>query len=156
MNDRQLVFKSLGQALHALDSLVQAQALPPGTEWSWAQTLEHCAQSIEYSMTGFPQARSAIFQRTVGAAAISVFSWRGRMNHSLAEPIPGAPVLQANSDVAQAEARLRHAVRTFQQWTAPLKPHFAYGDLGKSAFDQAHAMHIANHFSAFTSPSLKT
>jgi hypothetical protein len=29
--------------------------------------------------------------------------------------------------------------------TAPLKPHFAYGQLGKPDFALAHAFHIANH-----------
>ena len=28
-------------------------------------------------------------------------------------------------------------------------PHFAYGALDKTAYEQAHAMHIANHLSHF-------
>lgn len=100
-------------------------------------------------MSGFPAPRSAVFQRTVGAAAFEVFSWRGRMSHDLAEPIPGAPALDGTVAPAEALARLRAAVAAFQRWGGPLQPHFAYGALDKPAFEQAHAMHLANHLSAF-------
>lgn len=148
-NDRQLQFASLEEALAELARLDPAAALPPATAWNWAQTLHHCAQSIEYSMTGFPEPKSALFQRTVGAAAFQVFSARGRMSHNLAEPIPGAPALPADADVAQAVQRLQQAVTGFRQWSGALQPHFAYGALDKSEYEQAHAMHLANHFSAF-------
>lgn len=147
-NDRRLVFKTLDEALGELDRLTQPEALPPATAWGWAQTLAHCAQSVEYSMTGFPQAKSQVFQRTVGTAAFKVFAWRGRMSHDLGEPIPGAPVLEAGS-VEEAVGRLKRAVQAFTQWNAPLRPHFAYGELSKTEYEQAHAMHLANHFSAF-------
>ena len=39
--------------------------------WNPAQVFAHLAQSIEYSMTGFPQPKSALFQSTVGAAAFA-------------------------------------------------------------------------------------
>lgn len=145
--DRGLVLLSLDQAMAELDRLARAAALQSDTAWTWAQTLDHCAQSVEYSMTGFPQARSALFQNTVGSAAFKVFAWRGRMTHDLGEPIPGAPALDANT--RQAEARLREAVSAFAHWTGPLRPHFAYGALGRAEYAQAHAMHLANHFSAF-------
>ncbi len=149
MIDRQLVFMSLNDALRELDRLAKAVVLKPGAVWTWPQTLIHCAQSIEYSMTGFPQAKSPIFQRTIGAAAFSVFSWRGRMTHDLAEPIPGAPSLDASVDAASAMARLQRAVHDFGSRKEPLRPHFAYGELSKSEYEHAHAMHLANHFSAF-------
>ena len=150
-DDRQLQFPSLAAAEEELARLAQAKQLASGATWSWAQTLAHCAQSIEYSMTGFPQAKSALFQRTVGAAAIGVFAWRGRMTHNLADPIPGAPVLDAQLDPAQALERLRASILGFRNWSGPLQPHFAYGALDKKAFELAHAMHIANHLSAFRS-----
>jgi hypothetical protein len=71
------------------------------------------------------------------------------MSHDLAEPIAGAPVLEPGADAVQASARLRTAILSFQQWTGPLQPHFAYGALDKKAYESAHAMHIANHLSAF-------
>jgi hypothetical protein len=149
VNDRQLIFKSLGEALSELDRLTRAEALQPAPAWNWTQTLNHCAQSVEYSMTGFPQAKSQVFQRTVGTTAFKVFSWRGRMTHDLGEPIPGAPLLDASTPVAAAVERLKQAALAFTHWTAPLRPHFAYGELSKAEYEQAHAMHLANHFSAF-------
>ncbi|MBK6386979.1 MAG: DUF1569 domain-containing protein [Rhodoferax sp.] len=150
-DDRQLQFPSLAAAEEELARLAQAKQLASGAIWSWAQTLAHCAQSIEYSMTGFPQSKSALFQRTVGAAAIGVFAWRGRMTHDLADPIPGAPALDVQLDPAQALERLRASILSFRNWSGPLQPHFAYGALDKKAFELAHAMHIANHLSAFRS-----
>jgi hypothetical protein len=147
--DRQLSFKTLDAALAELTRLAQAPTLTPHTAWNWGQTLNHLAQSIEYSMTGFPEAKSALFQRTVGATAFQVFAWRGRMSHPLDDPIPGAPSLGPGTDTAAALARLQNAVHAFQQHSGPLQPHFAYGALDKNAYEQAHAMHLANHFSAF-------
>lgn len=149
MIDRQAVFTSLDDALLELDRLTKAVVLQRGTVWTWPQTLIHCAQSIEYSMTGFPQAKSPLFQHTIGGAAFKVFSWRGRMTHDLAEQIPGAASLDATIDAASATARLQRAVQDFRSRKEPLRPHFAYGELTKSEYEHAHAMHLANHFSAF-------
>lgn len=148
-NDRRLRFTSLEQALRERARLSRPRALPSAGSWGWAQTLAHCAQSIEYSMTGFPEPKSALFQRTAGAAAFQLFAWHGRMVHDLTEPIPGAPALAGIDDVDAAVARLERAVAAFENWQRPLQPHFAYGALDKAAYAQAHAMHLANHFSAF-------
>lgn len=151
-NDRQLVFGTLREALGEVERLNAASvhALAPATVWNWSQTLEHCAQSIEYSLQGFPAPKSALFQRTLGAAAFSVFAQRGRMSHSLAEPIPGAPALDTLApDATAALARLRKAVQDFAAHTGALHPHFAYGALSRAQYEQAHAMHLANHLSAF-------
>lgn len=147
--DRQLQFASLAAAEDELARLAQAKERVSSAAWSWAQTLAHCAQSIEFSMSGFPQAKSALFQRTVGSAALGLFSWRGRMTHNLAEPIPGAPALEAAADPQLALKRLRDAIAAFRGWPGPLRPHFAYGALGKQEYELAHAMHLANHLSAF-------
>jgi Protein of unknown function (DUF1569) len=152
-NDRLLRFSSLGAAEEELARLTQAKELDSGTIWNWAQTLVHCAQSIEYSMAGYPESKSVIFQRTVGSAAFGVFSWRGRMSHDLVEPIPGAPSLQATAEPVQALDRLHRAILRFQQWPGPLQPHFAYGVLDKTQYELAHAMHLANHLSTFHAKS---
>ena len=149
---RPLAFAALGEALQEVERLAAAgvRALEPATAWNWSQTLVHCAQSIEYSLSGFPAPRSTLFQNTLGAAAFHVFALRGRMNHDLAEPIPGAPALDASvPDASSALARLRQAVNGFTTHTGPLHPHFAYGPLSKGQYEQAHAMHLANHLSAF-------
>lgn len=147
-NDRQLRFATLAAAQEELARLARASELRTGTAFNWVQTLVHCAQSIEFSMSGFPQPKSALFQRTAGAAAFGVFAWRGRMTHDLSEPIPGAPALEATIAPAQALARLHGAIRAFQAWSGPLQPHFAYGALDKKSYELAHAMHLANHLSA--------
>lgn len=147
--DRKLVFSSLKEAQREIDRLAKAAALASATAWSWPQTLTHCAQSIEFSLTGFPSPKSALFQNTVGTAAFQVFFWRGRMSHDLAEPIPGAQALDTGNDAGLALARLQRAIADFHQRTTPLQPHFAYGTLNKPAYERAHAMHLANHLSAF-------
>lgn len=151
-HDRKLVLATLGDAMREVERLSAAPVRPldPATAWNWQQTLEHCAQSIEYSMTGFPLMKPVLFQRTVGAAAFAVFSWRGRMSHDLAEPIPGAPAIDRAADQARALARLQAAVAAFATWSGPLQPHFAYGPLDKAAYERAHALHIANHLTAFS------
>lgn len=147
--DRGLVLTSLAQAMAEVDRLSQAQALSSSVEWTWAQTLEHCAQSIEYSMTGYPEPKAAWFQHTVGALAFAAFAARGRMTHGLNEPIPGAKPLSPHMSLDAARARLNQAVASFAAHSGPLKPHFAYGELSKAEYEQAHAMHVANHCSAF-------
>lgn len=68
----------------------QTQPSSAAARWSWSQTLEHCAQSIEYSLQGYPQLYSPLFQHTAGAAAFAVFRARGYMQHDINEPIPSA------------------------------------------------------------------
>jgi spermidine/putrescine-binding protein len=148
-SDRQLVFASFSDAQRELDRLSKAATLASAARWSWAQTLTHCAQSIEFSLTGFPSPKSALFQNTAGAVAFQVFSWRGRMSHDLAEPIPGAPPLDTSNDVALAMGRLQKSIADFRKRTEPLHPHFAYGALNKPSYERAHAMHLANHLSGF-------
>lgn len=150
-NDRQLVFATVADAMREVERLSSAAVGPlaPATAWNWSQTLVHCAQSIEYSLQGFPAPKSALFQNTLGAAAFNLFALRGRMSHNLAEPIPGAPALDAAAQAQAALARLRKAAQNFAVHTGPLLPHFAYGALTKAQYEQAHAMHLANHLSAF-------
>jgi hypothetical protein len=137
--------QSLPSALLWLDQLQAAPGIQTSGAWPLAAILEHLSQSIEMSMDGFPAPKHELFQRTVGAAAFTVFRWRGKMSHSLSEPIPGAPALSAAPSWQAAAARLRNAISRFQAHQAPLKPHFAYGNLSKTDYALAHTMHIANH-----------
>ncbi len=128
--------------------LVELLKHPHGTTGAWklGQILEHVTQSIEYSMTGYPQKKSAVFRATVGAAAFVVFTTRGSMSHALGEPIPGAPALK-NAELGPAVARLRDALGRFAAHKRGLQPHFAYGDLTHAEYTRAHLMHLANHWS---------
>jgi len=146
--DRKLQFGSLRAALAEAERLAHSAAVAADSVWTLPQTLVHCAQSIEYSLAGFPEMKSKAFQNTAGAAAFSVFAWRGRMSHDLTEQIPGAPSLDSDADMAVSLERLRSAVDAFESTQQPLKPHFAYGSLDKSQYEIAHSMHLANHFSA--------
>lgn len=137
--------QSIPLALQWLDALSQAREVRSTGIWPLVAVMEHMAQSVEMSLDGFPQPRSALFQSTVGAVAFAVFQWRGRMRHGLAEPIPGAPALTLQGDWKPAAQRLRAALLRFEAHTGALQPHFAYGKLSKSDFAQAHVLHIANH-----------
>lgn len=115
-------------------------------EWKLGKILSHCAQSIEYSLTGYPDNKSKLFQWTIGSIAFLVFSLRGKMSHGLSEPIPGAEAIADNTSVEEAVLRLTKAIDDFLSIeTESLKPHFAYGNLDKSGYDSAHTFHINNH-----------
>jgi Protein of unknown function (DUF1569) len=111
-----------------------------------AQMLNHVAQSIEFSLQGFPDMKSAAFRHTVGAAAFAVFDARGAMRHGLDEPIPGASALAAGLPLEGAITRALKAFTDFEQHTGKLHPHFAYGELDKAQYTRAHLMHLANHW----------
>lgn len=136
---------SLPEALRWLDRVAAAPGARATGAWPLPAVLEHLAQSIEMSLDGYPQPRSALFQHTAGAAAFAFFQWRGRMQHGLDEPIPGAPALALPGDLAVSTGRLRAAILRFEGHTGALMPHFAYGRLDKAQYARAHAFHIANH-----------
>lgn len=121
-----------------------------GTEWDLAHTLHHLAQSIEFSLGGFPEMKPAWFRATLGKAAFAVFEARGRMNHGLAEPIPGAPALANGQPLEAAVQRLQTAMSAFDGHSGALHAHFAYGPLDKTRYARAHLMHLADHWQRFT------
>ncbi len=137
-------FPTVGAALAALQALPATARTKSG--WDLARVLQHAAQSIEFSMQGFPELKSALFRGSVGKLAFAVFDARGRMSHALDEPIPGAPALADGQPLPDAVRRLAKALNEFDAWRAPLAPHFAYGLLDKPAYTRAHLMHLADHW----------
>jgi hypothetical protein len=137
--------QSLSQALLWLDQLEAAPNVKTSGAWPLSVILAHLSQSIEMSMEGFAQPKSALFQNTLGATAFALFKWRGQMSHGLSEPIPGTPALTPSTAWRPAAARLRSAIARFQAHRGVLHPHFAYGMLNKSDYALAHTLHIANH-----------
>lgn len=135
----------LSDALRWLDRLEASPQARTTGAWPLVAVLEHLSQSIEMSMDGFPKENSALFQRTLGAAAFGFFGWRGRMSHGLDEPIPAAPALTMSGDWKLAAKRLRAAIARYAAHTGALRPHFAYGSLSKAELARAHTFHIANH-----------
>ncbi|RLT94782.1 DUF1569 domain-containing protein [Ketobacter sp.] len=139
---------TVAAALAQLDRLQQAEVQKAGS-WNLFQVYTHLAQSVEYSMSGYPQPKSWLFQNTLGSLAFAVFAGKGSMNHSLDEAIPGAPPLAVEGDPALALQRLRQSLLAFRDYAGELQPHFAYGELSKDEYEQAHVMHLNNHLEEF-------
>src|SRR4051794_27455486 len=121
----------LDESLRWLDGLQRAGSVNTVGAWPLAAVLEHLAQSVEMSMDGYPAPKIRLFQSTAGRAAFAFFQWRGKMNHDLAEAIPGAEPLGTAGDWKPGALRLRVAIVRFKGYNGELKPHFAYGPLSK-------------------------
>jgi hypothetical protein len=120
-------------------------------EWAPAKIFTHCAKSVEYSMSKFPEHKSNFFKHTIGKLAFSLFSSKGKMTHSLREPIPGSPSIDSTLDTAEALDHLKKSLTDFEQYEGKLAPHFAYGELTKSEYEIAHVMHLYNHLQEVSS-----
>ena len=131
-------------ALKILDELSNENFLSLG-EWDAYQIFTHCAQSVEFSMSQFPEHKSSFFKSTVGKLAFSIFSSKGKMTHGLNEPIPSAPTLTKSLDSIIALNRLKKSLTEFDSYQGTLAPHFAYGELTKDEYEKAHLMHLYNH-----------
>ena len=140
---------TLERALHTLANLSGREIRSTGL-WTPFQIFSHCAQSIEYSLSGYPQAKPLWFQESAGSLAFSAFSAAGAMRHNLSETIPGADPLPAEGDVQAALLRLQQAFTEFRDFTGAPAPHFAYGALTKEQYVQAHVMHLNNHLIELT------
>lgn len=126
---------------------LEGQALVSLKGWNPTEVFNHCAQSIEYSMKGYPELKPGWFRNSVGPLAFGVFSARGAMRHPLQEIIPGATALDQPATQGAALARLQDAFTEFAAYTAPLHPHFAYGLLNHGEYAEAHVLHLYNHMS---------
>jgi Protein of unknown function (DUF1569) len=138
-------FASVEAALKTLEQL-KTQAPRMSGAWDMAHVLHHAAQSIEFSINGFPQPKPAWFRATVGSYAFALFNARGQMTHNLAEPIPGAPDIAQGQPLVPAVEHAITALQAFERHSGALAPHFAYGALDKAAYTRAHLMHMANHW----------
>jgi Protein of unknown function (DUF1569) len=139
------VMPTMAAAMSAIEGLAKGHQHTGA--WTLAQMLNHAAQSIDYSIDGFPELKSALFRTAVGSVAFAVFQARGKMGHTLNEPIPGAPALDAQAPLEPAIARALAALRRFEAHAGALAPHFVYGELDKTQYTRAHLMHLANHWS---------
>ena len=135
------------EAAQALLLQLSQQPLVSHAGWSPAEVFNHCAQSIDYSLDGYPQLKPAWFRSSVGPAAFAVFAARGAMRHPLTEAITGAPAIAEPADPALALQRLQAAFARFANHNGALQPHFAYGALSHAEYAQAHVLHLYNHLS---------
>ena len=133
---------------HTIDTLKQLDpaVVKFNSPWSVGHNLAHMAQSIEYSMQGYPVHKSDLFKSTVGRTAFNAFSSKGYMKHNLEEDIPGAPPL-SDTDNLTGMRRLITALETFKDYEGELAEHFAYGKLTHQEYALAHVLHIKDHFS---------
>ncbi len=147
---RNLRFNSLDEALQEIDRVLAASDVQTNGAWNVSQIFVHMAQSIEYSMTGYPENKPALFRKTIGRLVLAKFLSQGYMSHGLNDAIPGAPALDPSLPVKDAAARLKKSISDFRQFQEKLAMHFVYDDATKDQYERVHAYHIANHLSAFT------
>ena len=140
-NESALTIDTLIRKLDSLD----ANRIETLGEWNLSQILVHCAESIEFSMSDFPEHKSDLFKSTLGKLAFSAFESKGKMTHGLDEIIPGAPLYSGPENIEYALGRLRKSLVEFDQFDGTLAEHFAYGRLSKSEYEKAHVMHFNNH-----------
>ena len=135
---------SVGTMLKELQS-IDINSLKFDSPWPVGHKLAHMAQSIEYSISGYPMHKSELFKSTVGRAAFNAFSSKGYMKHNVEEDIPGAPSV---SDYAPRDGMIRliTSLEDFNSHTSELAEHFAYGALTKDEYALAHVLHIKDHF----------
>ncbi|XDD52066.1 DUF1569 domain-containing protein [Leptospira sp. WS92.C1] len=145
-----LIYISLNQTMEELKTLEKSNLILGYGTWDAGKVFLHCAQSIEYSIQGYPENKSAIFQNTIGKLIFLKFASSQKMSHDLEAPIPGANTIHTNTNWKKSLLILQETILKFQAYEGKLKPHFAYGNLSKEEYDLAHAMHIANHFSFLT------
>jgi len=145
INPNELTIKA---ALEKLTRLSTKELAYTG-KWDLVQIFTHCAQSVDYSISGYPEHKSAWFKNTAGRVAFSLFSAKGRMTHSLDEAIPGAPIIAFENNSAdkvnKALKNLQQSLFNFDLYRGQLAPHFAYGELTKRDYEIAHVMHCYNH-----------
>jgi hypothetical protein len=128
----------------ALTRLVD-ELSPDACDASARWALAHCAQSIEFSLAGYPKLRSGLFRATIGKLAKRKFLGAGRMSHDIAAPVAGAPEIPATIAFADARVRLLAAIAAFRDHAGPLAPHLAYGPCTKPEYAALHLMHLEDH-----------
>jgi len=127
-NDRAL---TIDASLQTLDKLMNEKS----RRWENGicyQILVHSAQSVEFSMSTFPEHKPPLFKNTVGKLAFAAFSAKGKMTHDLSEAIPGAPVIEESGDIANANERLKESMIEFKGYSGQLgqlAEHFAHGGM---------------------------
>lgn len=146
---RGLIFANLNEALVELDRIENNPPVEMQQEWTLYKVLNHTAQSMEYSMTGYPQ-MDPPFVQSIAKLVFNNFKANGFMRHDLGDPVPGAPEIPDEGYLPEAFQRLRNAISDFQNWTGALFPHFKYGELSYEDWEIAHSMHLADHFSSLT------
>lgn len=129
------------------DVLAQLEKTQPVPQLGTA--LAHCAQSIEFSLTGFPTQRGLLVRKLVGPLLLRKYLRQGFLTHDVKAPIPGAPELPPDLSFESGAERLRGAIAQFRSHSGILAPHFAFGHVSREDYETLHAMHLADHLRSF-------
>ena len=121
----------------------------PHRGWTLAKAIAHCAQSIECSMTAYPELRSGLFRATIGPIVKRKFLRAGKMSHDVTAPIAGAAAIDAGIPLGAACDRATTALRWFAEFDGTLAPHLAYGRCTKPEYAELHLLHFEDHARAF-------
>ncbi|MFG6444571.1 DUF1569 domain-containing protein [Microbacterium sp. P07] len=141
-SDLRIVLDDLARAI-AADP--RGSSLTSGGTFTLTETLQHAAQSIEYSLSGYPVLKPVGFRTTIGRAAKHLFLRRGAMKHNLAAPVDGAPELDPHLAVTAALRRLEIAATALLAHTGSLQPHPTYGVCTPEQGARLQAMHLREH-----------
>ena len=139
------VARSISQQSFQQHSSSNAVFVTSNNAWSPAQHFVHMAQSIELSVTGYPIHYSDAFKATIGSLAFQLFSSKQASTHNTEELIPGTELISNESSLLKAVERLISAINLFEQ-SLEVQPHFAYGELSKKEYYNAHLFHINEHW----------
>ncbi|TFC59948.1 DUF1569 domain-containing protein [Cryobacterium sp. TMB1-7] len=130
-----------------------AALLSPRGTYSFSETAQHAAQSIGYSMTGYPHLAPVSLRVTVGRAVKHLFLRRGAMRHNLSAPVSGAPELDPAMPDLAAVAVLRTAVNALVAFTGDLQPHPTYGRCTKAQVANLQTQHLREHLPGADAPA---
>jgi len=122
-----------------------AALLGPRGKYGFSETAQHAAQSIAYSMTGYPKLAPVSLRLTVGRAVKHVFLRRGAMRHDLSAPVSGAPDLDPGMPDLTAVRLLRDAVTRLGAFNGTLQPHPTYGRCTKDQVATLQTLHLREH-----------
>lgn len=117
------------------------------TDWSMYHTLVHCAETIEYSMNGYPEMKPAFLRATVGKLAIKKFLRQGYMKHSLVADVAGGRKIKEDGSFEEGKNILLSMIDEFLNYKGKFAPHLLFGNLSREEYDQYFVLHIQDHFS---------
>ena len=140
---RPLQFATLAEVMPDVDRLLQGHRTVG--RWSLAQICNHLAQTLIYSIEGFPDRAPWLLRRTFGAFAKRHVLATGviREGGKLPERYLPRPGLD---DRAEAEA-LRGALHLYSAHPGPLADHPLFGPLDRAEWTRIHCVHSAHHLS---------
>jgi len=126
--------------------------LSPRGTYTFTQTVQHAAQSIGYSMTGYPRLAPVSLRVTVGRAVKHLFLSRGAMRHNLSAPVSGAPELDTGLPDLAAIELLRTTVNRLAAFDGVLQPHPTYGRCTKEQVASLQTLHLREHLPGVDQP----